>query len=134
MRVLIIILLLVLTPFRGWAADSMAVHMATQGMGEFVAAHGEADNAPALSMHCAEMSEHDAHASTGMTTASHDAGSANSSDPCNNCASCQVCATVALIAPTLASVTSPQVHRLPWAAVAAFTSAVLALGQKPPIS
>ena len=130
MRALIIVLLLVLTPLRGWAADSMAVQMATQGLGSTPAAH-EAQASPAdPAIHCAGMADHhaDAAASDG------DEDTTNNGNPCNNCAACQVCATVALITPPLVSTASPQVHHLPWAALPTFSSADLAPSQKPPIS
>jgi hypothetical protein len=133
MRVLIIALLLVLTPLRGWAADSMAVQMATQGMGSTPDTHevheasvSQAD--PAI--HCAGMADH--HADAVVSDGDDDA--AQGSEPCSNCAACQMCATVALVAPQLVSATSTQVHRLPWAAVPLFADAELAPGQKPPIS
>ncbi len=127
MRVLIIVLLLVLTPMRGWAADSMAVQMATQGLGSTPQAEESSPAAPAI--HCPSMEEHRAEAPTAYA---EDAGDADS--PCNNCAACQMCATVALIAQPLISTIHPHVHHLPWAAVPAFSNAELVVGQKPPIS
>lgn len=126
MRVLIIVLLLVLTPLRGWAADSMAVQMATQGMGNTPGAH-EALTSPAdPAIHCAGMA--DAAVPDGDEDATH------GGEPCSNCAACQVCATVALITPPLVCATRPQVHHLPWVAAPSFSDADLAPGQKPPIS
>ena len=129
MRVLIIVLLLVLTPLRGWAADSMAVQMATQGMGSKSEAHEIPANAADPAIHCAGMADHHTNAA-----ATDDEGAKQGGAPCNNCAACQVCATLALIAPPLVNVTSSQAHRLPWAAVPSFSDAELAPGQKPPIS
>jgi hypothetical protein len=130
MRVLIIVLLLVLTPLRGWAADSMAVQMATQGMGEHTEAQASEANVADPSIHCAGMADHHADA----LAADGDEDVAQGGEPCNNCAACQVCATVALITPSLVSTASPQVHHLPWAALPTFSSAELAPSQKPPIS
>ena len=129
MRVLIIVLLLALTPLRAWAADSMAVQMATQGLGPSDA-QASAVRAAEPVVHCSGMAEH--HAET-----SPEAEEENKSfegGPCHNCAACQMCATVALIAPPTAGVAGLQVHRLPWASVPSFSSAVLAPSQKPPIS
>lgn len=130
MRVLIIVLLLVLTPLRGWAADSMAVQMATQGMGGHTDAQASEVHPVDPTIHCAGMADHHSEA----VTDADDEDATNSSNPCSNCAACQVCATVALISPTLANAASPQVHRLPWAAVPSFSDAELAPDQKPPIS
>ena len=133
MRVLVIILLLVLTPLRGWAADSMALQMATQGMGGHTETHG-AHELPTShadpAIHCAGMADH--HAEAAAPDSDEDAS--HGGNPCSNCAACQVCATVALITPPLVSTTSPQVHHLPWIVAPAFSSADLAPGQKPPIS
>jgi hypothetical protein len=133
MRALIIVMLLVLTPLRVWAADIMAVQMATQGMGsppDAYEAHEASASAADSAIPCAGMADHnaDAAASDGDEDAAH------GGDPCSNCAACQVCATVALITPSLASAASPQVLRLPWVVVHSFSDAELAPGQKPPIS
>jgi hypothetical protein len=136
MRVLIIVLLLVLTPLRGWAADSMAVQMATQGMGSGPSDHEghTAHEAPVSladpAIHCAGMADHHADAAT----PNGDEDSVHGGEPCSNCAACQVCATVALIAPPRVNATSPQVHHLPWVALPSFSDAELAPSQKPPIS
>ena len=125
-RVLIILLLLALVPLRSWAADVMAIQMAGQTHAtidvltqqptpaETVAAHANCHEAQALSAAAPETS--------------------TSLDPCTACAACQACFTVALIVPALDSAAQVLPHGLPQSAVAQFTSATIALGQKPPIS
>ena len=130
MRILTIVLLLVLTPLRGWAADSMAVQMATQGLGDHTNVQASEARGVDPAIHCAGMADHHADAAA----PADDEDATGSADHCNNCAACQVCATVALIAPSFAGATNPQVHRLPWASVSAFSNAELATDKKPPIS
>lgn len=123
MRVLIIILLLVLTPLRGWAADSMAMQMATQGMAKTAAI---AISTPAY--HCLEMAQHAddlADIADVSTSTKH---------PCSKCAFCQVCATVALLPPVKVACVSKPFHAPPWAPAVRFANADLSAGQKPPIS
>jgi hypothetical protein len=121
-RVLIILLLLALVPLRAWAADAMAIQMAGQThattqaptSAETAAAHAKCHEAQTPSAAAPETS--------------------TSPDTCTACAACQACFTVALIVPALDSAAQALAHGLPQSAVAQFTSATIALGQKPPIS
>ena len=117
-RVLIILLLLALVPLRSWAADVMAIQMAGQThattQAPSVATNVNCHEAQALSAAAPETS--------------------TSLDPCTACAACQACFTVALIVPALDSAAQVLPHGLPQSADAQFTSATIALGQKPPIS
>ena len=126
LRALVIVILLVLTPWRAWAADTMAVQMASEGMGQ-----PTVSKATAASVHCQEMAEA---ADLEQASQTNEGAAVHSAHPCSNCAFCQVCATVGLLSPTLVNATSPLIHALPWAPAAQFASASVATGQKPPIS
>lgn len=138
MRHWIIVLLLVLTPWRLWAADSMAVEMATHGVGSPRAAATVSAHAAEHALHCAGMADHALDGHSGGTMA--DDGMADSGDgashggsPCGHCAACQVCTAVALMAPQPVISLGSQVHHLPQVTLPTFSSAELAPGQKPPI-
>ena len=134
MRRLVVILLLVLTPLRSWAADSMATQMATQGWGDRTSTHAPTTSTAGPSIHCAGMADHPAQGPLVAPSLANADEATDSGGPCSNCAACQVCATVALVAPASANATSLQVHYLPWAKAPAFINAELVRGQKPPIS
>jgi hypothetical protein len=129
MRLFVILLLVALTAVRSWAGDVMAINMATQSH-PTVAAHATAhDDCPGLhTQHAA--ANGDAAAVTPNTNSTDTAAA----DHCAQCASCQACFTVALVTPVLMASAQPPRHATPHTFVTAFTSAVPALGQKPPIS
>ncbi|PQA78562.1 hypothetical protein [Rhodoferax sp. TS-BS-61-7] len=120
-RLVLLLILIALVPLRAWAGDAMAIQMAAQTRAADMVA---AASPPPAHSNCHEMQAEPATAPQTSHTA----------DPCATCASCQACFTVALVVPALQSATQALPHGLPRAASAQFTSAVLALGHKPPIS
>lgn len=131
MRHLVLALMIVLLPLRGWAGDAMATQMASAAIAtESVAfpAHETAATATFDHQNQVKPDCHEVNTQTAMTDMT-----ANQ-DHCGTCQSCQACHTVALSASPLevtASFTSPQLRPT---RAAAFTSAAAALGQKPPIA
>ena len=142
MRHLVLALMILLLPLRGWMGDAMATSMATD-MAITMAAgthktsqsnHFEgqtpAQAAPAADPQALpDCAGHSASQAT-PAQASHDAQGEHG-QPCQ---SCQACHTVALSpsSPDLrGAFTAPP---MPRSVAAEFTSAVAALGQKPPIS
>lgn len=143
MRHLMLALMIVLLPLRGWAGDSMATEMAAGTASASMSAGAQAHHDPAPA------TEHAEH--TGVTPDSvqalHDcAGHAHQDDQaapgstaahdgyCSTCGACQACHTVALspTADQLNIVFSIPAMRQDLSA--SFTSASTALSQKPPIS
>lgn len=120
-RLVLLLILIALVPLRAWSGDAMAIQMAAQA---HVASAELAASPPAAHTSCHEMQ-----AESAPTPPTH-----NTPDPCATCASCQACFTVAVLVPATQSATQALPHGLPQAANAHFTSAVLALGHKPPIS
>ncbi|MDW5443498.1 hypothetical protein [Polaromonas sp. SM01] len=139
MRHLLLVLMIVLLPLRGWVGDVMATEMAAprlvqvQAAMETVADH--ADTAGA-STHFYHASAPLAAAQATPDCAGHDAGdSAPSSDAhCASCALCQACHIVALSPPAAQALPVLSPFMPPHSPVASFASADTALGQKPPIS
>jgi hypothetical protein len=120
MRVFFIILLIALTPLRGWANDMMATRMASQ---QSLAAHPTSTE---VRSHCEDMATSEDAAASAVSEM-HDTH-------CNNCSLCQVCFAPAL---PLALLTTPHAvaeHTPPTLWAVPFRSATLSLGQKPPIS
>jgi hypothetical protein len=118
-RVVLILLLVALLPLRTWAADAMALHMAQR-----VHAGGVVDAAVTTV----------AHANCHEAQADATADGPASPDPCTTCAACQACFTVALVMPASQHIAQTLAHSPPHTGSAQFTSAWIALGQKPPIS
>ena len=162
MRHLILVLMILLLPLRGWAGDAMATDMAVGAMnglqvaqkprtpvateiiamnvqGKGATAHFHAENADHhasgdLQIVAKVASSHDC---ADMQTAlfdSHHAVEGGSTTDCGVCPSCQACHTVALSLKSekTASVFNPQAQ--PHIAGHKFASADAALSQKPPIS
>jgi hypothetical protein len=120
MRVWLFLLLIALVPLRTWAGDAMAIQMAAHASMDVTVG----EHAPVA-----------AHANCHDTPAESDAASASPApDHCGTCASCQACFTVAIATPPLQIGGQAPPHHPPLAAHAQFTSAILALGHKPPIS
>lgn len=115
MRLFVILLLVALTAVRSFAGDVMAIRMAMPTQASAVAT---------VNPHEDCMGEHQAMPEDTQTAQDH----------CANCASCQACFTVALSMPVLQFALAIPRHVRPDADLTAFTSAVPALGQKPPIS
>jgi hypothetical protein len=136
MRPLVLALMIVLLPLRGWAGDAMVTQMASAVIATQTAAslaHETLDRtyfddqnqtlvAAPVKPDCHEQVA--SHQETDQT---------ESNDHCGTCLSCQACHTIAVLSSPLevsASFASPSLR--PSRAVA-FTSAASALGQKPPI-
>ncbi len=117
MRVVVLILLIALTPLRGWANDVMATRMASQLP---TAAQAAVTGAPS---HCDDMAAEDTPAAPTVE-----------SGHCDNCSLCQMCFATAL--PVTRSLAPQATTRQPSPAMREeqFRSAALALGHKPPIS
>ncbi len=155
MRHLLLALMIVLLPLRGWVGDAMATQMAA-GVAGPATQHFPDGGQPASDAevmvdhdHVSATEPHASHSLTAHTAvqAMHDCdghasqdvqGTVDSAsthdDPCNNCEACQACHTVALSSvPELQDVffeTPVLADRL----LTSYTSASLTLGQKPPIS
>jgi hypothetical protein len=137
MHHLVLALMIVLLPLRGWVGDAMATQMASAAIAtETGAARAHEMAATAYFYHQNQPSEaaqampdcHEQIAGHSQTDL------ASNNDHCGTCQACQACHTVALSPSRLevtASFTSPQLRPM---RAAAFTSAAAALGQKPPIS
>ena len=126
MRLFVILLLVALTAVRSWAGDVMAIQMAVPAPMTAVAAQ----TAP----HEDCSGTHTRPAASGHQTPMPPPAARNTQDHCVNCAACQACFTVALVAPAIFGAQPAPSHAFPQTPVARYTSAVLALGQKPPIS
>lgn len=137
MRHLILALMIVLLPLRGWAGDAMATRMASAAIAtESGAASVHEMMATASLDHPKEVFEvvHAVSDCHERFAGKLETDQIASNDHCGTCQACQACHTVALSPSPLsvsASFTSPQLRP---ARTAAFTSAASALGQKPPIS
>lgn len=123
MRLFVILLLVALTAVRSWAGDVMAIQMAMPAPTSVVAAVSAHEDCMGVHTHA----EVHVHATTPDDTQ-------QAKDHCANCAVCQACFTVALSTPSLQLTFQAPSHIQPHASLTAFTSAVPALGQKPPIS
>jgi hypothetical protein len=120
MRVFFIILLIALTPLRGWANDVMATRMASQLPTQAQAA------TPQVQSHCEGMAATDAHAAP--------AAPVLESLHCDNCALCQMCFAPALPMDTASAPNTSAPHPTPAMQDVLFSSAALSQGHKPPIS
>lgn len=124
MRCLVVVLMILLLPLRGWAGDAMATQMATHV------------TSPAVGIEAGAARTHDMGASSDC--AGHQASKqADSSDAKSangeTCQACQACHTVALSSSTAIDSVLFQAPSPPLVTAAQFTSADTALGQKPPI-
>ena len=142
MRHLLVALMIVLLPLRGWVSDAMATEMAPPTLAhQLVVGHsgGGVRHADAAA---SPTYAHAASAPAGATVAAADCvGHTGSLDPastdashCQSCVVCQVCYSVALVLPRFdisIAFTSPV---LPLYKATSFTSADRAPGLKPPIS
>lgn len=139
MRHLILALMIVLLPLRGWVGDVMATEMASpravqlQNATKMVATHAHGAGANG---HFDHTSAKPAAAQPVPDCVCHGAGESSSlaDAHCESCTVCQACHTVALspLVPFTPSVIEPPA--LPRSPAAHFASATAALGQKPPIS
>jgi hypothetical protein len=130
MRLLLFILLIALTPLRGWAGDVMSVAMATE---QLTMAHesplGNVKSSPAHP----DCMGHSGHG----TTATGDSGDTEGDQlagRCPTCSACQVCSSAALALQTRIPLLLAAPHGLPSVGGISYTSADQAPGFKPPIS
>lgn len=137
MRHVILALMIVLLPLRGWAGDAMATQMASHAIAiESVAggAHQMVATASFDHHNLALEKSQAIHDCQDQAADGRGTDQTANTDHCGTCQACQACHTVALSPSPLevaASFASPQLRPLH---AAAFTSAAGALGQKPPIS
>ena len=125
MRYLVVVLMIVLLPLRGWAGDAMATQMATHVTN------------PAVSVEAGAALTHDM--GSAADCAGHQANKqADSSDSksanAETCQACQACHTLALSGNTAIDSVLFEAPSPPLVTAAQFTSADTALRQKPPIS
>lgn len=142
MRLLLLALMIVLLPLRGWMGDAMATEMVlaqlqpAQSTAKIMASHAHGTSAGAPFYHEAGALE-----AVQEGPVAHDCAEPASADAfhaehayCQSCAACQVCHTLAMSAVAADLNTLVSAHTLPHAASAPFASAEAALDQKPPIS
>ena len=149
MRFVILAIMIVLLPLRGWMGDAMATDMAinmASGLGDttkIIAAGAHKTSLDAqfedkLSLQAAPTSSMQSHPDCGGHVSSEAAPSAQAPDAqdehCTTCQSCQACHTVALPSSLQAAKRGFAAPLMLPTAAAQFTSAYTALGQKPPIS
>jgi hypothetical protein len=130
MRHLLLALMIVLLPLRGWVGDAMAADMAAASTSPqqvvAVAAPAEMSGAPT------DSAAHDD--CPGHASASPEAPAPVSHADCSTCPSCQACHAVGMVAGVPALPALPLPMAPPVTRHAVFTSAVPAPGLKPPIS
>lgn len=148
MRTLLLALMIVLLPIRGWLGDAMAVEMARHAMPAVAVAASEASESVAANAHCHEamVAGDDMSGMTDMSMShatAHDAGGGHDDPPhdadighqgCGTCTVCQACHTVALsgLSATVIAHEAPQAP--PAFHATRFASTEPAPGLKPPIS
>ncbi len=152
MRTLLLALMIVLLPIRGWLGDAMAVEMARHAMPAIASAAAPVSESVAAGAHCHEATMGAGDDMPGMASmtdmamdhvAAHDVADdrgnpQNHADTghqgCGTCTACQVCHTVALsgLPATAISHAAPQAP--PAFHTARFASAEPVPGLKPPIS
>ncbi len=132
MRRLVLILMLVLLPLRGWVGEAMAMQMLAQHVFATQNVAALADEISVEATFDAEM-QADCHGDShvpAVATAPAD----SSSSACGTCPLCQMCHSVAAPAP-FTSVPTPWLpHVQPTTGSARYASAPAAFALKPPIS
>lgn len=117
-RFLLIALMLVLLPLRGWAGDVMAVSMAASAVAQ--AKMGNITSQASMSEDCAMHAPQ----STDDASAAY----------CDKCDTCELCLAVANLTPASRTAIKSARQTSPSAFNANFSSAARAPGFKPPIS
>ena len=126
MRLFVLALMIVLLPLRGWVSDAMATEMLSAGaMHLQIATNAVEDHA-----HQADVSQ----AMTDCAGQGAPEGTPDTDTHCVTCSVCQACHTVALLPDAAHSVAVVSSPALPYSPATVFASALVALGQKPPIS
>lgn len=127
MRTVLLALMIVLLPLRGWMGDAMAISMMGMQLGASAQSHAEA----------AQAGEHADCAGTSMMAAPVQAPSGEAADPmaaCESCSLCQACNSVVMGVVALNAAALSITQTSPLGILPHFTSAQLQRGQKPPIS
>ena len=139
MRLLLVAIMIILLPVRGWVGDAMATRMAAPAA--LVQATG--DSATGTHAHAETNVAHDHLAqqaaalpatSDCATHAGAGTGSPSDGSACESCVVCQVCHTVALELPTADFSRQVPAPWVPRSVTPGFASVDRALGLKPPIS
>ena len=139
MRHLLLALMIVLLPLRGWVGDAMAAQMAAATVVHqlvTVQSGGGHRGGEGVSKHvhlASEAAEHTKAADCAGHTASGDTSSGDTSH-CESCVVCQACFSVGLALPSDAAKVTFISLQVPRSVAPRFTSAERALGLKPPIS
>ncbi|MET3460074.1 hypothetical protein [Variovorax atrisoli] len=144
MRTLLLAIIIVLLPVRGWLGDAMAVEMVRHSLPAAMEAATVAS--AAAEAHCHEAMDADAGGgdmAMAMDMSAHgsshdDGGSGTTShgdhQGCGTCVACQVCHTVALGGMPLVAIVHGAPQASPPGHAARFVSAEPVQGLKPPIS
>ncbi len=131
MRYLLVALMIVLLPLRGWAGNAMAVDMAAQQvLMTQKAARADVANTAESAMP-ADCTMH-AQALTGKLVDSGSPGAAGSS--CSDCSTCQLCLAIASFTWTSVTAYAFESPAAPIAVHIRFSNADRAASLKPPIS
>lgn len=135
MRLLILALMIVLLPLRGWAGDVMAVEMASHSVAMKSGAAGPHKMAATSSFDHQNRGMPDCHGATnGQTGVDKTATTTMGEEHSGTCQACQACHSVALSPSALVAASFLDLTQLLPTRAASFTSAAAALRQKPPIS
>lgn len=127
MRHLLVALMIVLLPLRGWMGDAMAISMAGMQLGANEQTHAAV----------AQPGEHEDCAGMSMATSASPDTSAETADAmtgCESCPVCQACSIVVMGADPLRTATPFIPQAAPVGALPHFASAHAQRWHKPPIS
>ena len=138
MHILVLALMIVLLPLRGWAGDVMAVEMASHSFAIKSGAASAHKTAATTSFDHQNTAVPDCHGAAksqaGVDKTATSPADGDHSGTCQACQACLACHTLALSPPATAVAGFLKLTQLLPTRAAAFTSASAALGQKPPIS
>jgi hypothetical protein len=135
MRRLLLALMILLLPLRGWLGDAMAMDLAAPAV-QAVAVH-VASAEPAHhggAEHHADATTPPCHEDAQASAAAHDGGEHPAGHGHGHCTACQICHSVAATHGGTAPAVSAPRHAAPATAPARFASAEPRLVAKPPIS
>ena len=146
MRFLVLVLMLVLLPLRGWMGDAMATAMAVDAINTIAVSahektaegyfgHTTVKTTAGVMTDCAEhTAAHMSEATPADKAATSPLDSTDQNGHGEHCQTCQACHSVAMSSRALTVSSSFSAPSQPQALSAPYTSAVAALSQKPPIS
>ena len=146
MRYVLIALLLILLPVRGWMGNAMAIEMATMSIAAAPKVALDGSNTKGMDADCpmrqqvsaepgdtvmavAVIQGSDAGADAGLASASESLGML-----CSGCDTCDLCLAIAQLSRTSISATGAQAYPEPASPRDAFSNADRIPGLKPPIS